>query len=175
MHYWAAIIGAGISYLHGQVCFGDHNVEKTITFGENHGPGIVDGTADLSRTKYAVIAGQNFPGTRDMIPHYNLANKAKEKGCKFVVIDPKLGDTTPWCDEWIPIKPGSDTAFALGIANMLIKEKLYDVSFLLKYTNASQLIIDDGRALKDGEGHYLVWDTQRNFAKLFLRQVKLMV
>lgn len=30
IHYWSVITGTGISYMHGQVCFGDHNVEKTI-------------------------------------------------------------------------------------------------------------------------------------------------
>ena len=173
LHYWAAVLRAGISYLHGQVCFGDHAAEKMITFGANHGPsGLWPGVADWSRTKYAVMAGQNFPGTGGeanggcKIPTYLLANKAKQNGCKFVSIDPKLADSTPWCHEWIPIKPGGDAIFALSVANVLLKEKLYDEDFLLKYTNAPQLIRqDNGQALKDKEGHYLVWDTATNSAK----------
>ncbi|GAH85690.1 unnamed protein product, partial [marine sediment metagenome] len=125
----------------------------------------------IQRTKYAVIAGLNFPGTALSsgtdcnIPTYAMANKAKENGCKFVIIDPKLADSTPWCDEWIPISPGKDATFALNIANVLIKEKLYDEDFLLKYTNASQLIRSNGQALTDKQGHYLVWDTGTNSAK----------
>ena len=45
---------------------------------------------------------------------------------------------------------------------MLLKEKLYDEDFLLRYTNAAQLIRDDGKALKDKEGHYLAWDENSN-------------
>jgi len=166
IHYWCAVTGAGISYIHGQVCFGDHQVEKTITFGEHHGPRLVSLSVDWLRTRYAVIAGMNFPGTATMtahcnIPVYKLVNKARENGCRFVVIDPKLTDTAPWCDEWIPIKPGTDAAFALGIAHVLIKEKLYDEDFLLRYTNAPQLInVEDGRPLKDGEGRYLAWNLE---------------
>lgn len=172
LHYWSVVTGGGISYLHGQMCFGDHAVEKAVTFGENHGPGLVQGIADWPRTKYAVIAGQNFPGTAVSsgascsVPLYQIANKARENGCKFTVIDPKLGDSAPWCGEWIPIKPGTDTTFALSIANILIKEQLYDEDFLLKYSNACQLIrVDNSLALKDKEGHYLVWDASTNIAK----------
>lgn len=172
LHYWAAVVKVGISYLHGQICFGDHQVEKIVTFGKNHGPYIVHGEADWPRTKYAVLAGQNFPGTGVesgggcRVNGYSLANKAKENGCKFIIIDPKLTDSAPWCDEWIPIRPGSDAIFALSIANVLIKEKLYDEDFLLSYTNAPQLIrADNGQALRDKDGHYLVWDTVTNSAK----------
>ena len=172
LYYWSAVTKTGISYLHGQVCFGDHNVEKMVTFGKNHATSILLGQADWPRTKYAVIAGQNFPGTGlnhggpCNIPIYALANKARENGCKFVIIDPKLADSSAWCDDWIPIKPGGDDIFALTVANILIKEKLYDEDFLVKYTNASQLIrADNDQALKDKEGRYLVWDTLANSTK----------
>ncbi len=165
LHYWSAITKTGISYLHGQVCFGDHAAEKVITFGANHGPRLWLGISDMTRTKYAVIAGQNFPGTAMegggmcSIPTYLVANRAKQNGCQFLSVDPKLADTTPWCDEWVPIRPGTDAVFALHITHQLIKEKLYDEDFLLKYTNAPQLIREDnGQALKDPEGHYLCWD-----------------
>lgn len=172
LHYWATVVRAGISYLHGQICFGDHLVEKMVTLGTNHGGDILLGQADLPRTKYAVIAGQNFPGTAlesgggCRVSTYQLFSKAKENGCKFVSIDPKLADTTPWADEWLPIRPGSDANFALSIVNILIKERLYDEDFLLKYTNAAQLIrVDNGQALKNKKGNYLAWDGASNLAK----------
>lgn len=179
LYYWSVVTQTGISYLHGQVCFGDNNVEKIVTFGKNHNTSLLAGIADWPHTKYAVIAGQNFPGTGGNhgsgcnIPVYVLANKARENGCKFVIIDPKLSDSAAWCDEWIPIKPASDDIFALTIANILIKEKLYDENFLLKYTNAPQLIIaDTSESLKDKEGHYLTWDTIANSVKPILKAGK---
>jgi len=90
-------------------------------------------------------------------------NKARENGCKFVIIDPKLTDTGAWCDEWIPIEPSKDHEFALSVANVLISEKLYDEKFLLKYTNAAQLIRKDTQeCLLDDKGNYLIWN---NFNK----------
>jgi len=173
IHYWSAVLRTGISYLHGQVCFGDNNVEKMVTFGANHGSSLLEGLIDWPRTKYAVIANQNFPGTASAgancsVPVYTAANKAKENGCKFLVIDPKLADSAPWCDEWFPIRPGGDVTFVMSLINMLIRENLYDESFLLKYTNAPQLIRrDNGKAAKDGEGNYLVWDADAGLKPMF--------
>ena len=41
LHYWSAVMRSGISYLHGQVCFGDHAVEKAVSFGANHAGNLV--------------------------------------------------------------------------------------------------------------------------------------
>lgn len=173
LYYWSTVLGSGISYLHGQVCFGDNEVEKTITFGKNHAYGLTTvGGADWPRTKYAVVTGENFPGTATAglamcnVPLYALASKARENGCKFVVVDPKLTDSGAWCDEWVSINPSTDAVFALSIVNVLIREKLYDEDFLLKYSNAPQLIrVDNGQALKNKEGQYLAWDALTNSAK----------
>jgi len=171
LYYWSAVTGAGISYMHGQPCYGDHAAEKAITFGSRHGGLLTGGTADWVRTKYAVIGGMNFPGTalqsaRCNVPNYALFNRAKQNGCRFIVIDPKLADTAPWCDEWLPIGPGKDAIFALAVANVLLREKLYDEDFLLGFTNAPQLIrVDNGQPMKDAEGHYLGWDTAANAPK----------
>ncbi|MBW1736152.1 MAG: molybdopterin-dependent oxidoreductase [Deltaproteobacteria bacterium] len=172
IHYWTAVLRSGISYLHGQVCFGDHAVEKTVTFGPNHASNLIFGVTDWLRTKYAVIAGQNFPGTANNaggscpVVFWKLINKAKENGCKFIIVDPKLQDSTPWSHEWVPIKPGSDAAFAISLAKVLIDRKLYDKTFLLQYTNAPQLINKkNGEALRDKNGNYLVWDTRTRSAK----------
>jgi len=60
LYYWSALVGSGISYLHGQVCNGDNMVEKNVTFGKNHSQTFLNILADWPRTKYVVIAGQNY-------------------------------------------------------------------------------------------------------------------
>ncbi|MBN2125506.1 MAG: molybdopterin-dependent oxidoreductase, partial [Deltaproteobacteria bacterium] len=166
LHYFARITGTAISYMHGQICFGDHSAEKAISFGGNHVGPLMLGAADYMNTKYAVIAAQNFPGTAfapgtvfGSAAFYQLFLKAKERGFQYTTVDPKLGDSAAMADDWLPVKPGSDAAFALGVAHVLIKERLFDEEFLLKFTNAPQLIrTDNGVPMKDGKGRYLVWD-----------------
>jgi anaerobic selenocysteine-containing dehydrogenase len=163
--YWSRVVGSMISYMHGQVCFGDRVVESLVSYGGNHSYLHLD-SADLPNTKYAILAGINYPGTCAARGGVVQFKAARERGCKFVMIDPKLADSSAILDEWIPIKPGMDGIFALGVANLLIKEKLYDEAFLLNVTNAPQLIkIENGQALKDEDGHYMVWDETNETVK----------
>lgn len=172
LHYWARITGTSISYMHGQICFGDHTAEKSVTFGANRSGDLLGGTADFLNTKYAVIAAQNFPGTIftpgttcGASAFYHVYLKARENGFKYTIVDPKLTDSGALADEWLPLKPGTDACFAMAVANVLIKEKLYDEEFLSMYTNAAQLILEDTReAIKSADGRYMVWDSGSNSA-----------
>lgn len=50
----------------------------------------------------------------------------KEKDARVVQVEPRLSNTAAKSDLWIPIKPGTEGALALGIAHVMIKENLYD-------------------------------------------------
>jgi anaerobic selenocysteine-containing dehydrogenase len=49
-------------------------------------------------------------------------------------------------DEWVPIKPGTDGALFLAMIHEIIKLGLFDREFLIQYTNAAELVIDDPSA-----------------------------
>lgn len=92
---------------------------------------------DLVNCDYVVMMSSNpawsAPG---MAPASVRA--AKEAGAKFIAIDPFCNDTIAMTDaEWIPCRPGTDTAFMLGVAYaMLAKDKekdLVDWDFLHTY------------------------------------------
>ncbi|MFB3917528.1 MAG: molybdopterin-dependent oxidoreductase [Terriglobales bacterium] len=53
---------------------------------------------------------------------------------KFVQIEPRLSVTAARADEWVPIRPGTEAALALGIAYVLISEGLYDANFVRERT-----------------------------------------
>lgn len=90
----------------------------------------------------------------------------KENGMKLVVIDPVQGPFASKADEWVPIRPGTDLAFAMGLINFLLKEDLYDKPFVKQWTNASFLVRSDTGALllesdiKTGgsDKRYMFWD-----------------
>jgi anaerobic dimethyl sulfoxide reductase subunit A len=70
-------------------------------------------------------------GTNTM---YHLI-KAKEAGVKMISIGPRYDDTTATlASRWIPIRPGTDAAMMVAMANVMIKENLHDQAFLDKYT-----------------------------------------
>lgn len=52
---------------------------------------------------------------------------AREKGIPVIIIDPRYtASAEVLADQWIPIRPGTDHAMMLAIANVLFEEDLYD-------------------------------------------------
>lgn len=87
--------------------------------------------------------------------------EAKERGAKFVFIDPRIRQAGPFADDWLPIKPGSDLALALALSNQLIESDTIDRDYLTTYTNGTYLVGDDGHFVRKG-GTELVWDGATN-------------
>ena len=66
------------------------------------------------------------------VPYY--MKLAQERGCKFILIDP-VHNVSAEClgAQWIPIRPGTDTAFGLAVAHVLYTENLYDHEYVEKW------------------------------------------
>lgn len=90
---------------------------------------------DLDNADMVVVWGANpASGT----PPYNLPKilRAKQRGAEIIVIDPIKTEMVDLADaQWISIRPGTDGALALGIANLLIREDLYDHDFVENWTH----------------------------------------
>lgn len=87
---------------------------------------------DLLRSKYMLICGRNYAG--GILPGaMTQITEAKQKGAKLIVVDPRLCELAKIADEWIPIRPGTDLAFYLGLAHVLISEKLYNEGFVKEF------------------------------------------
>ncbi len=55
------------------------------------------------------------------------------KGAKLIVVDPRLTRMAARADIWLQLRPGTDTALALGILYVIVNEKLYDQEFVENY------------------------------------------
>ena len=90
---------------------------------------------DMLNSKLIILWGWDparmISGTNTM---YHLI-KAKENGARVIAVDPRYHDTAATvAHEWVPIRPGTDTAVMVAMANVMIKEGLQDQAFLDKYT-----------------------------------------
>ena len=90
---------------------------------------------DLLNTHLLIMWGWNpantiwDPGTSLMLA------RVKEKGIKIIVIDPIFTDSAAiFADQWIPIRPGTDTAMLLAMGYTIINENLQNQSFINKFT-----------------------------------------
>ncbi|QGP91502.1 Acetylene hydratase [Neomoorella glycerini] len=59
---------------------------------------------------------------------------AREKGLKIICVDPRYTPMAALADIHLPLKPGTDGALALAMANVIINEELYDRDFINNYT-----------------------------------------
>ena len=57
----------------------------------------------------------------------------KERGAKIVSIRPSVEPDTGMDDFWLPIRPGTDTALALAMLNVVVNEKLIDKEFVERW------------------------------------------
>jgi anaerobic selenocysteine-containing dehydrogenase len=97
--------------------------------------------------------------------HLHLSGSAKrmadarvDRGMKVVTVEPRMSPAAAKADEWVPIRPGTDRAFILGLMHSLVLEhELYDRDFLRDRTNAPYLIGPDGGYLLSASGKAQVW------------------
>lgn len=101
--------------------------------------GIYDLPAyDIENANYLLAFGANFleagSNPQRTIAGFTYLRRGRATRGKVVVIDPRQGIHGAKADEWIPIKPGTDAALALGMANVIIRSGLVDADFVKNYS-----------------------------------------
>ncbi len=87
---------------------------------------------DVIHSRFILIWGANPVVTN---PHnWTLIEEARRSGAKIVVIDPMRTRTAQKADIHLAIKPGTDTALALGMMHVIIQEDLHDADYVARYT-----------------------------------------
>lgn len=77
--------------------------------------------------------GANVHGNN--IHLWPFIEEARHNGARLIVIDPYKTRTARAADWHLPIRPGTDTALALGMMHVLIAEKLYDADYVERFTH----------------------------------------
>jgi anaerobic selenocysteine-containing dehydrogenase len=94
---------------------------------------------DLEKTNYILSFGASIiESQKPLARNLRMWGKIRRERAiraKVVVIDPRYSVTAAKADKWIPIKPGTDAALAMSIANVIISEGLYDSEFISSWTN----------------------------------------
>ncbi len=77
--------------------------------------------------------GANILGTN--VHLWPFVQEARQQGARLIVIDPYKTRTAQAADWYLPIRPGTDSALALGMMHVLIAENLYDADYVARFTH----------------------------------------
>ncbi|MDO8136563.1 MAG: molybdopterin-dependent oxidoreductase [Candidatus Brocadiales bacterium] len=152
---------------------------------------------DFRHAKLMVFSGKNM--VENKMPEAHWWIEIMERGGKIVNISPEYSPASQKADYWVPIRPGSDVALMMAVANLLIQNKWYEVDFVKQFTDlpllvrwdtlkllrASDIIPDYKNKeltgysktvqiidpkLREEWGDYVVWDTKTNGTKVITRE-----
>ncbi|MFN4260997.1 MAG: molybdopterin-dependent oxidoreductase [Gemmataceae bacterium] len=76
-----------------------------------------------------------------------LMHEARKRGAKIITIDPYRCKTAERSDWWLPIRPGTDAALALGLMHVIWREGWHDSDYLDRYCLGGDQL--RARALRD--------------------------
>jgi len=113
---------------------------------------------DLLNARLIIMWGLDVANTIHFTNSRRYLAQAREQGIRIVSIDPRYSDSTATlADQWIPIRPGTDTALMVAMAYVMIKENLHDQSFLDTYTVGFDRFQDYVLGIEDGIPKIPAW------------------
>lgn len=89
---------------------------------------------DFLNTKLLVLWGDNSVETIFGTERNYYMSKLKEHGIRVIVVDPRLSDTAiAYADQWIGLRPATDSALTDAMAYVIWSEGLQNQEFMDKY------------------------------------------
>jgi len=89
----------------------------------------------LPHARMIVLWGANLADLRFGCETESWLQEAKDGGTEIVVIDPRRTRTMErYGTQWLPIRPGTDTALAAAVLHVLSAEGLLDREFIARYS-----------------------------------------
>jgi Anaerobic dehydrogenases, typically selenocysteine-containing len=83
---------------------------------------------------------------------------ASARGTQFVLISPLKNDLPDEVnDEWLPIRPGTDTALMLALAHTLVADGSHDRQFLDSHCSGWEVFEDYLMGRSDGQPKHAAW------------------
>ncbi len=94
--------------------------------------GVEEPARNYDTVKYILYVGRNMAEAISTSETSGMV-EALARGAKLVYLDPRFTKTAALASEWIPIRPGTDLAFLLGMIHEIVTYELGDCEFVKKY------------------------------------------
>jgi anaerobic selenocysteine-containing dehydrogenase len=97
------------------------------------GKGVKHLVPDYLNAEFVIFWGTGFAEANfGLTPIAELVTKnLTEGGLKVAVVDPRLSKSAAKAWRWLPVRPGGDTALALGMIRWIIDNRRYDATYLM--------------------------------------------
>ena len=113
----------------GHFCYGPRIATSILTCGTNP---IVDYE---NHPKCIMVWGNNLVISNPDCYKGEPFSVSIDKGAKLIAVDPRLTRIAARSDVWLQLRPGTDTALALGMLNVIVNEELYDREFVKNHVH----------------------------------------
>ncbi len=100
---------------------------------------------DVKNTRYILLWGADPLAANRQVSYYSKVWGDAIDRATIAIVEPRLSATAAKADEWLPIKPGQDSALAMAIAHILLTEGLWYKEFVGNFI--------------DGENRFVVGET----------------
>jgi len=93
-------------------------------------------------------------------------------GAKLIVVDPRLTYLSSRADVWLQLRPGTDTALAFGMLNVIIDEGLYDRDFVTHYCHGWEQFVERVKEFPPDKCAEITWipaEKIREAARLYAK------
>src|SRR3954451_17429764 len=111
---------------------------------------------DLQNSDCILIMGSNMAEAHPV--GFRFPMKAREKGATLIHVDPHFSRTSAMCQQYVPIRTGSDIVFLGALINHVLTTERWFREYVLAFTNAATIVNDDFRDTEDLDGLFSGYD-----------------
>jgi anaerobic selenocysteine-containing dehydrogenase len=98
---------------------------------------------DHENARFILLLSSHLEAGHYFNPHAQRIIDAKSRGAKVCVIDTRLSNTASKADYWLATWPGTEAAVLLAMANVMLREELFDREFVRRWVNWEQYLREE--------------------------------
>jgi formate dehydrogenase major subunit len=113
---------------------------------------------DIKNSDVILVMGSNPAENHPVSMKWIM--KAKERGAKLIVVDPRFTRTAAKADIYAPMRSGTDIAFLGGMIKYILDNSLFFKEYVVNYTNAAFLVNPEFQGPDELDGLFSGYDSK---------------
>jgi assimilatory nitrate reductase catalytic subunit len=113
----------------GRLCMVSAGTAYKTTFGVDRSPNPWE---DIARADVVMVAGSNTAECSPITTSYLW--RMRDRGGRFIVVDPRLTPIARNADLYLPVRPGGDTVLFMSVLHAILRDHREDPDFIAAHT-----------------------------------------